>query len=213
MIEPKVVLTGVAELDHALSYMHTIHANKVANMCIAAGCRTAASNIRRHIKRSIRPRTLDKGIGWRIKKGTRKNKADGKAGVAVGKAFRASIKRTGPRALWQGKQGKKSVRKGVGISAANLHWFALGTKKRYLKAEAKPSSTTLLGKTRQLFSKKPKGRYTGMIRKEKFGGFVQSFGQSSVTQRMIDVARKSLSNLDSKGIPGAMETAGVLYGD
>lgn len=213
MIEPKVVLTGVAELDHALSYMHTIHANKVANMCIAAGCRKAASNIRRHIKRSIRPRTLDKGIGWRMKRGTRKNKADGKAGVAVGKAFRASIKRTGPRALWQGKQGKKSVRKGVGISAANLHWFALGTKKRYLKAEAKPSSTTLLGKTRQLFSKKPKGRYTGMIRKEKFGGFVQSFGQSSVTQRMIDVARKSLSNLDSKGIPGAMETAGVLDGD
>jgi hypothetical protein len=52
-----------------------------------------------------------------------------------------------------------------------------------------------------------------MIRKEKFGGFVQSFGQSSVTQRMIDVARKSLSNLDSKGIPGAMETAGVLDGN
>ena len=191
MIEPKVVLTGVAELDHALSYMHTYHANKVANMCIAAGCRKAASNIRRHIKRSIRPRTLDKGIGWRMKKGTRKNKADGKAGVAVGRAFRASIKRTGPRALWQGKKGKKSIRKGVGISAANLHWFAMGTKKRYTKA----------------------GRYTGMIRKEKFGGFVQSFGQSSVTQRMIDVARKSLSNLDSKGIPGAMETAGVLDGD
>ena len=191
MIEPKVVLTGVAELDHALSYMHTIHANKVANMCIAAGCRKAASNIRRHIKRSIRPRTLDKGIGWRMKRGTRKNKADGKAGVAVGRAFRASIKRTGPRALWQGKKGKKSIRKGVGISAANLHWFAMGTKKRYTKA----------------------GRYTGMIRKEKFGGFVQSFGQSSVTQRMIDVARKSLSNLDSKGIPGAMETAGELDGD
>ena len=213
MIEPKVVLTGVAELDHALSYMHTIHANKVANMCIAAGCRKAASNIRRHIKRSIRPRTLDKGIGWRMKRGTRKNKADGKAGVAVGKAFRASIKRTGPRALWQGKKGKKSVRKGVGISAANLHWFALGTKKRYLKAEAKPSSTTLLGKTRQLFSKKPKGRYTGMISKQKYGNFVQGFGQQAVTQRMIDVAWKALRQMKKKGLPDVRETMVVLYGD
>ena len=213
MIEPKVVLTGVAELDHALSYMHTIHANKVANMCIAAGCRKAASNIRRHIKRSIRPRTLDKGIGWRMKRGTRKNKADGKAGVAVGKAFRASIKRTGPRALWQGKKSKKSVRKGVGISAANLHWFALGTKKRYLKAEAKPSSTTLLGKTRQLFSKKPKGRYTGMISKQKYGNFVQGFGQQAVTQRMIDVAWKALRQMKKKGLPDVRETMVVLYGD
>jgi hypothetical protein len=213
MIQPKVVLTGVEELDNALSYMHTYHANKIANMCIAAGCRTAASNIRRHIKRSIRPRTLDKGIGWRMKRGTRKNKADGKAGVAVGKAFRASIKRTGPRALWQGKQGKKSVRKGVGISAANLHWFALGTKKRYLKAEAKPSSTTLLGKTRQLFSKKPKGRYTGMISKQKYGNFVQGFGQQAVTQRMIDVAWKALRQMKKKGLPDVRETMVVLHGD
>lgn len=191
MIEPKVVLTGVAELDHALSYMHTIHANKVARLCISAGLRKAASNIRRHIKTTIRPRTADKGIGWRLKRATRKHKTEGKTGVAVGRAFREVAKMTGPRAIGKGKAGRKKLRKGVGISSANLHWFAMGTKKRYTKA----------------------GRYTGMIRKEKFGGFVQSFGQSSVTQRMIDVARKSLSNLDSKGIPGAMETAGVLDGD
>ena len=213
MIEPKVVLTGVAELDNALSYMHTIHANKVARLCISAGLRKAASNIRRHIKTTIRPRTADKGIGWRLKRATRKHKTEGKAGVAVGRAFREAAKMTGPRAIGKGKAGRKKLRKGVGISSANLHWFALGTKKRYTKAKPLPAATGLISRISRILRSPPKGRYTGMIRKEKFGGFVQSFGQSSVTQRMIDVARKSLSNLDSKGIPGAMETAGVLGGD
>lgn len=212
-MEPQLVLTGTKEIDDALGYLHNIHANRVATACIRAGLRTGAANVRRHIRKSIRPRSRDKGIGWRLKKQTKKNKAEGKLGVAVGAAFSHGIN--------YGKNRKvgKSKRRGVGITSRNLHWFALGTAKRYTQQSLPSAQRSRSWRSMFLADKAARGHYTGEIEATKWGGFVRNYGNQRVEASMVQVAIKALSVDLRKGTVGAemalsqVLDRGVDFGD
>lgn len=105
-------LTGYRSLDRKLKHMR----KSAAGRAVTAGLRKAGQDLTKKVKAEIPSRFKDarKGVGWRkVKK-----KVEIKVGARVGKRKNLKVKdRTG--------------RKGVGISAANLHWLFLGTKNRY----------------------------------------------------------------------------------
>jgi hypothetical protein len=68
------------------------------------------------LKRQAR-KTIGKTIG-KIKGGPGRGQMQAKAGYAVGKKT---------------TKAERAGKKGVGIGVANIHWFVLGTDKRYLK--------------------------------------------------------------------------------
>lgn len=185
-----VTVTGLPEIDAKLRYLHDVDANKIAIGVCRAGINRAAANIRRHIPRKIRPRSPDKGIGTSVKR--KRDGATAKAGVGVGASQR--------KALNVVNRGK---RKGVGVSARNLHWFALGTADRWTGSKRDRSK---LGKGRRISTGKAR-RYVGAISKAKFGGFVQNFGQMDVESRMRQRFDALIKQAAAGGIRGAAEVA------
>lgn len=184
------VMTGLPDLDRKLQYMHTQAANKIARAVVRSGLNVAAKNIRKGIRPSIAPKTPDKGIGTSLKR--RSEGAVGKAGVGVGATQR--------KALNVVNRGR---RKGVGVSARNLHWFALGTDDRYT------GSTRIRGKLGK-GKRKATGharRFTGRINKSKWGNFLRGFGPSEVQRKMEDKFRTMIQQAAAGGVSGASEIA------
>lgn len=191
-MNPQLIMTGIPALDNKLRYLADNVANKVAKATLRAGSSKAASNIRRHIMPSIRPKTSDRGIGNRLinAAGDKSAVQGAKAGVGVGRAAK-TLDLT--HKLRRG-------RKGVGVSAANLHWFAIGTRDRYTGAKSrrnKKSSTVTYRKTG-----KPR-IYTGRIDKARFGGFVALYGATAVLQTMTTKCTTELEKLAKQSVPGA----------
>jgi hypothetical protein len=167
------VMTGLPEIDERLTRIATKDANIIARAVVRTGLSKAASNIRRHIPKSIRPRQSDKGIGISVK--GRAGKTLGKTGTGVGKSQRNS-----PQA-----RGGKGKRKGVGVSGRNIHWFAVGTKERFTGQRRTGKRMAVYARMAGQLGKSKGGRHpTGRIVKEKFGQFVRSFGAQGVERAM-----------------------------
>lgn len=117
---------GLADLQAKLKHLGSEGSSRVmrsalgaANTALAQALRAAvnASSLAPTLKRAAR-QAIGKRYGKR-KGGPGKGQMEAKAGFAVGKK--------------PGKTKDRGSRKGVGISAANIHWVVLGTKERKLK--------------------------------------------------------------------------------
>jgi hypothetical protein len=80
--------------------------------------------IRKGIRDAVPPKYKDakKAIGSSFKKSKRKDQLEAKVGSGVGIKFKKIRKDASKRA-----ESKRKKTGGVGISAANLHWFIMGT--------------------------------------------------------------------------------------
>lgn len=116
-------LTGYRSLDRKLKRMR----KTAAGRAVSAGLRKAGQDLAKKVKAEIPSRFKEarKGVGWRKVK----RKVEVKVGARVGK--RKNI-----------KQKDRTGRKGVGLSAANLHWLLLGTKQRYTGRKGGPRRFT-----------------------------------------------------------------------
>lgn len=166
-------ITGVNELDDALSYLRDKSAKKIGKSCAGKMATVTAKAIRAYVPASLAKSTMmasDKGIGSRNSKAKISTIQGAKAGVAVGSAYSKvpPLKRQG--------SGK---RRGVGISARNLHWFALGTSERWTGSKRVGLNAHKKGVVaRRVLTGKPVHR-TGRIDAAKFGGFVQRGAEAS----------------------------------
>lgn len=97
--------------------------------------RTAMSVVAKEIKKQIPGRYKDarKAIGSSVKKGKSKL-VEAKAGVGVGYKRKKRERDDEKRA-----SKAKGKRRGVGISANNIHWMILGTKSRKQKTTGHPT--------------------------------------------------------------------------
>lgn len=101
-----------------------------AKRALSAGLVKAAQRGAKHIKASIpgKYKSVRKAIGWRSLKRKDNNGEPGvKIGAAVGKAASKAAKTSKDR----------KGRSGVGIDARNVHWWFLGTDKRYTGTKRK----------------------------------------------------------------------------
>ncbi len=127
-----VSITGARELDRKLQYLTTAGSKRAVSAGINAGLTVVTKEIRAEIGNtpviirgtdsSAVKRAARKSIGkkWRRGGTNRMGKTTArvaKAGFAVGKKQPPAEKRPGKR--------------GVGLSARNIHWFVLGTKERH----------------------------------------------------------------------------------
>lgn len=124
-------VTGINELDKALANLDTKVARKVTRTAVNAGLTAMAKGIRTAISAApISPqlkRALKRAVGKRFNR-TRRGSKDmsAKAGFGVGKKRKTRVAK---------RSGK--TKGGVGLSAANAHWFLLGTKDRTTKTSGR----------------------------------------------------------------------------
>lgn len=114
------LLTGVAECDAVLRAVGVKVGNKAARSVLMKGVRLAAKRIKAQVP--SRQKSVRKAIGGTVRKekgGADKGIVKAKAGAAVGKS---STEPTG-----------KGTKGGVGMAAANVHWYVLGTKNRRVR--------------------------------------------------------------------------------
>ena len=125
------IVTGIEDIDRRLNALATREANQCVRSALQSGLTLTKNLIAREIdaESNISPdlaKALKATLGKRLV--TRaKNAASvaAKAGMGVGK--RTTSSRAKAAAKDAGRKGKP----GVGISANNVHWFALGTANRY----------------------------------------------------------------------------------
>jgi hypothetical protein len=167
-----VSLTGIEELDANLQYFGEIAQRKIGGRVVMKMASIAARGIRSQIRPTIRQSILaaDKGIGARRIKRSDKSPAIAKVGIGVGRARKNAL------AVRVANRGR---RKGVGVSALNLHWFALGTGPRFTGARTKGR-----GKRKRLVKTGKPRVYTGRIAKSKWGGFVQRGIQATQSEAL-----------------------------
>jgi hypothetical protein len=195
MIEVKLKSTGFAELDSKLRFMATTAANRIVGTATRAGLRVAEKFIRDQIPSTIKTAIIakDKGIGSTTKKKS-SNGTSGKVGVGVG----GTQKKAGSVQIDRGK------RKGVGVSARNLHWFAMGTAERFTGSKRIRRKNNW---NRRIQTGKPV-HATGRIDYAKFGGFVQrgmAAGKSAIFDKMRASVEKNLAIVAQRGVIGAAE--------
>lgn len=187
-----VRITGVKELDDALSYLRDKSAKRIGKAAVRRMANVTAQFIRRQVPRELRVSGSMKGIGWRSDKAKLSNIQGAKAGVAVGKSQKEAfaIVNKGNVSTQQYNVNKKLMkflrtgRKGVGISARNLHWFAAGTADRYTGSKRNRAK---IGPRR-----KPTGnpiKFVGRIDKAKFGGFVQRGATAGKSTAIAEAAK------------------------
>lgn len=152
----QVTISGLERLHERLSYLRDQSARRIGRAAVGAMAQEFARGIRRYVPESVAPRTADRGIGARTLRSLGPRDFRAKAGIRVGSANKNILKSV--------NRGK---RKGVGVTAQNLHWFALGTVARRTRG----------------------GRYTGKIDKAKWGGFVPK-GVLAVEQVAVAKAMK-----------------------
>lgn len=123
-------ILGIPELDARLEGLQLAVANRVARGALAKGMRVAVKKIKAQIPSG--QKQLRKAIGGSVKKqnrGANKGIVEAKAGAAVGQ--KASKQKAAAQSEKAARQAAK--KSGVGISAANIHWYILGTQERTVK--------------------------------------------------------------------------------
>lgn len=116
------IILGIPELDKRLEGLKLAVANRCARAGLSKGARLAAKKIKAEVP--SKQKHIRKAIGSSVKKqkaGPNRGFTSAKAGAAVGRASKAVEKKA------RGGKG------GVGISAANIHWFIMGTQERTVK--------------------------------------------------------------------------------
>lgn len=155
-------ITGIRELDESLSYLRDKSSKKIGKACAGKMATVHARAIRQYVPASL-ARSInmasDRGIGSRNSKGRKSSIMGAKAGVSVGSAYKSSSRFT---VVNRGK------RKGIGVSARNLHWFGAGTADRWTGSRRNRSKVG----PRRISTGKPV-KFVGRISKAKWGGFVQ----------------------------------------
>lgn len=122
----KTTVTGQRRINAKLSKFVKVTNKEIVRPSMAAGLKVAAKTV----KAEIRPfyKDVKKSIGWKIR--SDKGNLSGKVGAAVG--FRRKKKIT----FLQQQEKRRKGNPGVGFSPQNVHWWFLGTKKRYIKSGA-----------------------------------------------------------------------------
>lgn len=172
-----IKVEGIDELRERLTFLGDRDARSIGRAAENAMAREMAKSIRRFIPKSIMPQAADKGIGSRLIRMRGGIDPGAKAGVAVGpsgKRVNAVINRGG--------------RKGVGVSANNLHWFALGTADRYTGSRKSGNRSKPTGNPRH---------FTGRIDKTKWGEFVQR-GALAAELTAVAAAQKAVASKIAK---------------
>lgn len=124
MATPQNQITGIAEVDQHLVDLESRARRQIVRNATNQGLTVIAKAIRQAIdqqpgiSKELR-RALKRLVGKRFRKRKRSDQIDAIAGFGVGAAGK---KRDAQRS------GKN--RGGVGLSALNVHWFALGTQPR-----------------------------------------------------------------------------------
>lgn len=195
------ITTGFAELDAKLQFMTTAAANRIAKAAVRVGLRESAKFIRSAMPASIRAGILesDKGIGTTTNS-KKANGTSGKVGTGVGSS-QNKAGQVNTRAL-----KRRGKRKGVGVSARNLHWFGMGTEDRYTGSKRIRTKGNWKAKKRE--STGNKVRFVGRIDKLKWGGFVQTGFRSSISSvqsKMRENVQRNLMAAAQKGTAGAFE--------
>lgn len=113
------LLTGDKEIDRRLARIQkTGTANKIARSALSASANVYARAMRKEVP--SKDKDVKKAIGSSVK--VKGKFVTAKAGAAVGRKAGSDPK------------DRDSKRPGVGIAAANIHWYILGTKKRKTKS-------------------------------------------------------------------------------
>ena len=173
---PVRVQTGIKEIDRKLDKLARRDANKIARSAINAGLTVLTKAIRTNLNgENISPElksAIQDTVGKRLETGPKaaKNGASAKAGFGVGKNTRAKLKRLEKR------KSERGERRGVGVNARNVHWFAMGTKRRITK------------KGHRLGSIKP---VTAIKRSASAASGLRSVIEAKARQRLEAVAKSS----------------------
>jgi hypothetical protein len=125
---------GLADIQEKLAHLAGKGASKLLRSGVGAGMTVLAQSLRAAVNNTAAPsdvkRAARKWIGKRYAKGgTSRTGKTTRAAAKVG--FAVGFKKAALHA--QAAKHAASGEKGVGLSAANIHWFVLGTKKRTLK--------------------------------------------------------------------------------
>lgn len=119
------IVLGIPELDARLEGLELAVANRVARSALSKGARLAAKKIKAAVP--SRHKDIRKAIGSSVKRqksGPNKGWTQAKAGAAVGQ------KRAKQKAAAAEAASKRQGKGGVGITAANIHWYIQGTQER-----------------------------------------------------------------------------------
>lgn len=106
-----ITVSGIAEVEAALTDLRAIGSKSVAYAVVAAGMGVIADQMRQDLKPQVE--YVGREVGMRFVRNGNRQVISGKVGVGVGKRTQSAVvgRRTG----------------GVGISAANFHWWVLGS--------------------------------------------------------------------------------------
>lgn len=129
---------GIPELDRRLQELGTREANKISRSALNQGLTVLAQAERSAIdsEGGLSPElrtAMKKTVGKRlVLKESRNQAVRAKAGLGVGQRPRGPVARQRAKSniLAAAAQRSEKKRSGVGISANNIQWFALGTKQR-----------------------------------------------------------------------------------
>lgn len=134
------VVTGIAQVDRLLKALAEQGAERIGKATVAKGVRIFAKGQ----KSKVPPQYKDmkRLIGSRVgkaKSGASKGNTTAKAGFGVGKK-KTTKDASGQKSVGKAYlPGKKHGKRGVGISARNIHWITLGTIERHQKKTGKPT--------------------------------------------------------------------------
>ena len=115
-------VTGDKALDKKLAQLKESAARKIMRPALTKGCRVAVKAMKAAVP--VQDKAAKRAIGFRVKR-DRDGVLQAKAGAGVG-VKKAAIKKQAAK--------RSGDRPGVGISAANIQWFILGTADRYTGA-------------------------------------------------------------------------------
>lgn len=117
-------VTGDVQIDRKLRELKQSAQNKIARPALTKAARLSAKAMKSEVPANLKD--AKRAIGYKVKvKGTEEIVA--KAGAGVG------IKRSKLTKQLEKQKVRRAGHPGVGISAANIHWFLLGTEERVTK--------------------------------------------------------------------------------
>lgn len=144
----KLTTTGIPEIDRRLEILGSRVANRITRQSLNKGLtvlaqaeRTAVDaepNLSTDARRALK-KTISKRL---VLQNARGRAISAKAGFGVGQKPRGSKSRARAAARESAIAAKRDAKgaKGVGLTANNVHWFALGTEERHQPYRRKRSS-------------------------------------------------------------------------
>jgi len=180
------ILTGIDEIDTVLMMMKTAGANRAARAGLSAGCRVGVKAVKKLVPSTMKDAKKVTGFSVKTQRGGPSN------GLCVSKYGLGVGQKRGPKV-----PPSRGKRKGVGIGARNIHWFALGTKERFIKNGGKSGFPL-------------PGHPTGRMMKDgtaPLNGAVQKAWASAGSQILDTVKRKTLEQIDRE-VAKAMRKGG-----